>query len=138
MVKAFQVIFEEPPQWGLRGDPFLWEELKSDFVDSEFIWDKDNFSEFLKSFFCKATGYPISHTEDIFLERFDRGGMSSGMISVNFWRTTAFPLLEKRFADSIGSKQKSEQASAGNRHPCGTSVMPPAAAGDTPEASGDS
>jgi hypothetical protein len=39
----------------------------------------------------------ISDADSIFVKRYARGGMSSGHISLLFWRCTAIPLLRSRY-----------------------------------------
>jgi hypothetical protein len=57
----------------------------------------------LEAKFGKLTGAPlpavndISESDSIYVERYARGGMSSGHISMQFWRSTALPLLRSRY-----------------------------------------
>ena len=51
----------------------------------------------IKESFTKLTGFPMSHPDPIFVERYSHGGMSSGHVSPEFWRETALPLLLKRY-----------------------------------------
>ena len=43
------------------------------------------------------TGKSISTVRAIKIERYDQGGMSGGMVSTEFWKETAIPLLLDRF-----------------------------------------
>ncbi len=91
-------IFEkEPFQWGLRGDPFLWQEIK-DSIESETKLDtQEDFTNFLNKCFEKVTGYNIEKGKNFYVEKYNLGGMSSGMVSSDFWIEEGFPLLTQRF-----------------------------------------
>jgi molybdenum cofactor cytidylyltransferase len=38
----------------------------------------------------------LSHPDSFYVERYGHGGMSSGLVSPEFWRDTAVPLLLAR------------------------------------------
>lgn len=86
------------PWWGLRGDPFLWAELEEVLFDAPLPRTYSAFSLDLEAAFEKATGVPISASGQVHVDRFAHGGMSSGMVSLEFWQQKAFPLLVKRFS----------------------------------------
>ncbi|HYP02566.1 MAG TPA: hypothetical protein VER76_20410 [Pyrinomonadaceae bacterium] len=46
--------------------------------------------------FEKLTGFPLSHADPIYIEKYSHGGMSSGYVQPKFWRETALPLLQGR------------------------------------------
>lgn len=46
--------------------------------------------------FEELTGFPLSHADPIYVERYSHGGMSSGYVQPKFWRETAVPLLQGR------------------------------------------
>lgn len=87
---------EEPKQWGLRGDPLLWRELKS-LVLSKEVGTASEFEILLKDLFAELTRYPPQSNTSIYIERYDRGGMSSGYVSSAFWFEKAIPLLVDRY-----------------------------------------
>jgi hypothetical protein len=46
MRKSVSIIFQEPPsQWGLRGDPYLWNELETYFSNVFFTMYRRAFSK---------------------------------------------------------------------------------------------
>jgi hypothetical protein len=93
------IIFEEEPiQWGLRGDPFLWRELKERLKEIEMPKTPELLKKLIEKEYEEATGYPITHNENFGIERFRSHGMSSGGIAPEFWVTTAIPLLISRHA----------------------------------------
>jgi hypothetical protein len=98
---SISVLFEdEPTQWGFRGDPFLWREMKKSIGDSPLPDTEMELLITLKSAFEELTGKPISTVRAIKIERYDQGGMSGGMVSTDFWRDTAIPLILERFRKS--------------------------------------
>lgn len=96
--KTDNIFNDRPDQWGLRGDPYLWEELselysKLDYSDSfdivKFLINsiKDIVSE-------KGTDYGEGI---IFIEGFPTEGMSGGKIYLDWWYETGIPILLERY-----------------------------------------
>lgn len=54
----------------------------------------------LAALFEAECGHPLSHPQDFRVERFAKGGMSSGMVCMAFWREKALPLLCERHAQA--------------------------------------
>ncbi|WP_256562793.1 hypothetical protein [Pseudomonas sp. PA1(2017)] len=55
-------------------------------------------AEILEATFERLVGLPTSaEVSTVFVERHAHGGMSSGHISLKFWRETAVPLLLARY-----------------------------------------
>ena len=51
-------IFEEPPkQWGLRGDPYLWEEMKNEFSTVPVNISIEDFEKRFKEIFVDAYAF---------------------------------------------------------------------------------
>lgn len=95
MEKSLSIIFKSKPEsWGLRGDPYLWCELEQAFAGIPVPCSKACFIDCFEKFFKKLTNYPLNtEGESIFVERYARGGMSSGQVSMEFWRKKALVLL---------------------------------------------
>lgn len=90
-------IFEEEPKyWGLRGDPYLWEEMRKEFSTVPITISLEEFEKEFQETFEKLTGSPLASGCDIFLSKYAHGGMSSGQICVEFWIEDALPLLVER------------------------------------------
>jgi hypothetical protein len=88
----------EPSQWGFRGDPYLWEEMASVLADSPIPPTEAQLIELLEGTFIRLVGTPLdSPGSSVFVQRYSHGGMSSGRVSVAFWRETGVPLLRSRF-----------------------------------------
>ena len=86
----------EPQQWGLRGDPFLWEELKAAFQKINVPVSALELERLLHQYFNELTGEPPKRGKTIFVERYSKGGMSSGKVSSDFWLETGFATVIQR------------------------------------------
>ncbi|WP_289131829.1 ankyrin repeat domain-containing protein [uncultured Spongiibacter sp.] len=86
-----------PDSWGLRGDLFLWMEMRRTLCHVPIPDDLTNLDKLIQSAFQVLTGKPLHRGDDIFVSRLARGGMSSGMVSGSFW-VEQFPLLIKKRA----------------------------------------
>lgn len=89
---------EEPDQWGLRGDPYLWREMATSLSDSEWPETEAGLIELLERTFIVLTGSELARQGSVFVERYAHGGMSSGQVSMEFWREKALPLLRSRYS----------------------------------------
>lgn len=95
--KITEDLFKEPIQYGLRGDPHLWKDLKVRFEYSG-INNLLEFKEFLVSTFKENTGSKPINGKNFNVKYFNFGGMSGGTVNSDFWIEKGFPLLEERFA----------------------------------------
>jgi hypothetical protein len=94
------IFNEEPIQWGLRGDPFLWRELKEKLRGVSMPNAPHELQKLIEKEYEKSTGHPISYNEYFGVKRFRSTGMSSGTICPEFWRTKGIPLLVSRHESS--------------------------------------
>lgn len=90
------IFDKEPEQWGLRGDPFLWRELKGHFRQVDMPETPAQLQQLIEQAYEQATGHPITDHEEFGVERFRSHGMSSGFVSPEFWVTSGIPLLVSR------------------------------------------
>ena len=82
MKKDLSVIFEnEPRQWGLRGDQYMWQELKEENVGKEFPLTDFALAEIVARKFEEVSGVPLTIDATPYVERYAHGGMSSGHLS---------------------------------------------------------
>ena len=88
-----------PKQWGLRGDPYLWESLRNHFEQVGLPREIDEFEIELIKLFKSKTSKSIFDKESVFVEGYAHGGMSSGHISIDKWRDEFIPLLMERFSN---------------------------------------
>src|SRR5690349_13927918 len=91
---------EQPRQWGLRGDPHLWREMQEILGASAYPDTEEQLVDLLEQTFQHLTGAPLSDRDTVFVERYNRGGISGGYVSPQFWAETAIPLLRARYRDS--------------------------------------
>ena len=82
-----------PPHWGLRGDPYLWADMKQDFSSVPFPYEPARLVSDIKRLFREKTGEELTNDACPRVEKYAHGGMSSGMVSGHFWLNTAIPLL---------------------------------------------
>lgn len=87
---------DEPQRWGLRGDPYLWREMRQHFEGVECPATTEGLASLIAEAFEELTGLPISHAAHFYVEKYSHGGMSSGYVEPRFWRETAVPLLQSR------------------------------------------
>lgn len=95
-------FFEHPPkQWGLRGDPFLWDEIKSSFEKINLPVSSSEFERLLHKSFKQLTGEKPEQGKTIFIERYNSGAMSGGFVSCDFWMEKGFSLLIQRYIEEV-------------------------------------
>lgn len=90
-------------QWGLRGDPYLWDEMRGYFADTPLPKTAVSFQNLIKEAFTLLTSHPFPTEADLApipIKRFDHGGMSSGLVSPDFWRNKAIPELTNRYNEA--------------------------------------
>ena len=95
---------DEPIQWGLRGDPFLWNEMKRSVEFEHFPATSNDLRKILNKLFKELTGEYPQEGKDIFVKRYDSGGMSGGWVNSDFWINKGFPLIIQRFEASLTQK----------------------------------
>lgn len=98
---ADELFERNPVRWGLRGDPYLWVEMRAalrgkplpdTLIDAERLFEKT---------FKRIVGVELGSPQPgdrVFLKKFAVGsGISDGQVSLQFWRDTAMPILLDRF-----------------------------------------
>ena len=96
-MKKVSIIFKEKPrQWGLRGDSYFWSCLEEKFSKYEFPFKYEEFERIVKEEHLKLTEVELTNESIGKCQEFAQGGMSSGVISGEFWNTVALPLLKKK------------------------------------------
>ncbi len=77
------LFIPEPEQWGLRGDQYLWQELR-DALDETVPPTDDGVENLLVTLIEDLAGVDIRREaqESVYREQFAHGGMSSGHIHV--------------------------------------------------------
>ena len=95
-----QIFQNEPISWGLRGDPYLWQELKAALGDQPYPETETDLYILIHQTYEQLTGHSIREKEQFFVERYAHGGMSSGYVSPPFWIETGIPLLLERYRET--------------------------------------
>ena len=90
----------EPIQWGLRGDPHLWRDMKQKTANTNIPTTGNEFEKLLHKLFKELTGEEPQKGKNIYVKKYETVGMSEGMISCDFWLNTGFSLLIQRYIES--------------------------------------
>lgn len=93
MKSMIELFDTEPMSWGLRGDPYLWIEMKNYFSNTGLPKSKNELEILIGSAFKEITGHQITESKFFHIERFSHGGMSSGLVAPEYWRNTVIPYL---------------------------------------------
>ena len=95
-------IFEEKPvQWGLRGDPYMWKELKKSLSGfTEHLNQIEFETELEKQFydFIAREGKRKSN-DTVWFKSFPQLGMSGGSISLTWWQEIGLPLIKSKYKE---------------------------------------
>lgn len=83
----------QPPNWGLRGDPWLWQDMKQAFAETPFPHSSRELVADIRRIFKEKTGVELDEKARPYVEAYDHGGASAGKVSGKWWLTTAMPLL---------------------------------------------
>lgn len=93
-------LFKKTPwQWGLRGDPHLWKEMDELIGTEELPDTEEELIKKIGSAFLQLTGITLDHEKDIQIDKYDHGGMSRGMISMEFWREKAMGMFIEKYRE---------------------------------------
>ncbi len=96
MTSLSSLFEDEPQQWGLRGDPYLWRDMRDHFEEVSLPTSPVELEGVIRDMFFELTGHDLSSDQSIKVDKYSHGGMSSGGISSRFWRDSALPLLKER------------------------------------------
>ena len=100
--KFVSAIFDpEPTQWGLRGDPFLWQYLRDCCAQVRLPYSPEKFQEDVLRIFMELTGKIPEPGGQYFAEKFAKVhvGMSTGCLSGDFWLEQGIPMLLRRLKE---------------------------------------
>lgn len=89
----------EPIQWGLRGDPHLWRDMKDKTATINIPTTENEFEKLLHILFKELTGEAPQKGKNIYVKKYETIGMSKGMISSDFWLDKGFSLLIQRYIE---------------------------------------
>lgn len=86
----------EKEGWGLRGDPWLWMELRKSTSRIPLPGTKKELTTLLRNLVLARTNTTMLDGDSVYIARFSRGGMSSGHISLRFWEQEGIPSIVER------------------------------------------
>ena len=99
-MKVSEIFNKKPSQWGLRGDPYLWEEMKTLLANTEMPPTPEELKKLIEQTYEAITSQSINCEKNLYIEKFAHGGMSNGSISPNFWKNNGIPILVARHVKS--------------------------------------
>lgn len=84
--------------WGLRGDPYLWEELSAFLSKEPLPASVSQLMALIEKAFSQLVGVSLSEgPSTAYVARYDHGGLSGGYVSCEFWRTKVLAELHRRY-----------------------------------------
>jgi hypothetical protein len=98
MKKAnLSILFKAEPEWGFRGDPYLWADMKLYFKKVEQPANGEEFRQLVLKAFKELTGEELNPYKIYAIKKYAHGGMTSGGIHGYHWYCTLLPELTERF-----------------------------------------
>lgn len=85
-----------PAGWGLRGDLYLWLEMRSALNHVPIPDRQADLAQIISALFFVLTGAELTSEVEARVTCFERGGMSSGMVDGDFWHDTFIPMIQNR------------------------------------------
>jgi hypothetical protein len=82
--------------WGLRGDPWLWMEMRKSLSRVPLPDTLKDLTALLRNVVLARTNSTMLDDDAVYVPRFCRGGMSSGHISLRFWEQKGIPAIVQR------------------------------------------
>lgn len=84
--------------WGLRGDPYLWDELRQLLLKEPLPASLTQLVALIEKSFEQLVGAPLSAPVDsIYVDRYNQGGISGGHVCLPFWRNEAIPEIQRKY-----------------------------------------
>ncbi|MGK9172440.1 hypothetical protein KXR87_04315 [Yokenella regensburgei] len=90
------LLVQEHERWGLRGDPWLWMELRKSTTRIPLPATTKELTALLRNLVLARTNSTMLDSDAVYITRFSRGGMSSGHISLRFWEQEGIPAIVGR------------------------------------------
>lgn len=91
-----EIFKDKPDKWGLRGDPYFWNELQSYYSKIELPYSSEQLEKDIHKLFFEYTGQDINSVPMAKAPNLNHGGMSGGLLSCKFWIGKGIPLLKER------------------------------------------
>lgn len=98
--RSWSAAFDrQPAHWGLRGDPYVWEEMSRHLAHQPMPASRDEALRQLNRCFEIVVGVSVNDARSgtsVYVEKFAHGGMSSGHVDLQTWREKLLPMLANR------------------------------------------
>lgn len=95
------LLKRSPTQFGMRGDPRLWQELQSEVAESPLPDDWFDLRRLIETAIERRIGQAPSEFADlpsVHVAEFDPGhGTSAGHVRLRWWAHTGIPIILDRF-----------------------------------------
>jgi hypothetical protein len=94
-----------PAQWGMRGDPFLWMEMRQALCHVPIPESTEVLARIISCAFTALTGTELNSRADVDVPRLAKG--PHGCVSGEFWNDVFIPMMQQRkkwFQESWGEK----------------------------------
>ncbi len=106
-VMIHYLFYERPRQYGLRGDPKLWDEMEKYFLNQPMPANSSALIGAFETAFLKLVGMPVSPGKVYVVKRYVGHDQDAhGAVSSDFWLKSGFPLLKSRYEDHMNEKQR--------------------------------
>ncbi len=99
------IFHPAPQQWGLRGDPYVWDAIKSSLASEPAPLTAEDAMRQLDLRFRDVVGVDLNDADlptTTYREEFAHDGMSTGMVALDVWRDRLLPLLNARARRLLG------------------------------------
>ena len=87
-----------PRQWGLRGDSGLWDDMKEKMKLVKPPSTSQELEKYLYQLFEELTGETPQRGKYIYVSKYDKGGMSKGLVCSDFWLDKGFAIIIQEYA----------------------------------------
>ena len=106
--KMADLFDPEPATWGLRGDPYLWRALRDHLSETDMPASAEAVVSLLHAALGEVAGLDLvsDTTSSVYRAQYARGGMSSGMISLDTWRQQLMPILVARARTLLDTRSR--------------------------------
>jgi hypothetical protein len=110
-----RLLFERDDlSWGLRGDPFLWEEMAQMLTEEPLPANLTQLITLIERSFEQLVGDSLhSPKQSIYVLRYDHGGVSGGYVCLKFWNSEIIPEIQLKYLEYRTAVKPSAQLPTG-------------------------
>ncbi len=113
IVSVDELFERNPIRWGLRGDPYLWREMRAALRGKPLPDTLAQAEKMLEKAFLRIVGVELGSPQPddrVHVKKFATGtGLSDGQVSLQYWRDTAVPILLDRFLAACERRDVSDR-----------------------------